>query len=282
MINIKKLSFIFAFAIILTSCDKIEPPYKQGNQQTNPETITRKVLLEDYTGHTCVNCPLAAKSAIALQESYGGKMIMLAIHAGFFAWPQGAPFNNDYRTAAGEAWDQFFAISAEGNPNGMVNRKKTGGNYVVPPGQWGTQVAAIIEDPAVLKLEIETSFNEGSRKLDIILKSTLLSAADGNYKIIACIVEDSIVSAQRNNESTVGPTPTIPDYVHRHMLRENVNGIWGEDFITAGQASASANTKNYSLTLNGNYDANNVSVVSFVYNASTYEIIQVEEKKLKN
>lgn len=282
MTNIKKISFFLAFAIILASCDKIEPPYKQDNQQTNPETITRKVLLEDYTGHTCPNCPAAAKSAIALQETYGNKMIMIAIHAGYFAWPQGAPFNNDYRTAAGEEWDQFFGISALGNPNGMINRKNTGGNYVVPPGQWGSQVAAIIEDPAQVKLEIETTYNESSRKLDIALNSKLLVAADTDYKIIACIVEDNVVSAQLNNESTVGPTPIIENYVHRHLLRENVNGIWGEDFITAGQASASENTKNYSLTLNGNYDANNVSVVSFVYNASTFEIIQVEEKKLKN
>lgn len=278
MIALKNIVLTIIIVIIFASCDKIEPPYKQsGNTQI--ETPTRKVLLEDYTGHTCVNCPAAAKKALEIQQLYGDKMIIMTVHAGFFALPTASPFNNDYRTPAGEEWDQFFGLSAAGNPIGMINRQNTGGVYGLGNGNWGTGVAAIIEDASIIKLEIETSFNETNRKLDVELKSTFLEAASGNYKIVACIVEDSLVSAQRNNDQTIGPA-TILDYVHRHVLRENINGSWGEDLIAVGQLPSSTSNKQYSVTLNAIYKANHTSVVAFVYDALTFEILQVEEKHI--
>ena len=270
---------ILLFGILFSGCDKIEPPYKEGGNN-GTEELTRKVLLEDYTGHTCVNCPTAAKKGLELVDLYEGKLIMMAVHAGYFADPKAAPFDNDYRTPAGTAWDEFFGMSAAGNPIGMINRQQSQGVYTVENGDWGTGVAAVIADPASIKIGINTTYNAANRNLAISLTTTALLALEPALKIVACVVEDNIVSAQRNNDATIGGA-TITDYVHRHMLRENVNGTWGEELAAAGQATAGAVfTKNYSLTLNSTYNADHVSVIVFVYNALTYEILQVEEKHI--
>lgn len=280
IINLARQLLLTVFTLTaIVACDKIEAPYKKTGSVI-PETPTKKVLLEDYTGHNCVNCPAAAKLALSLQQLYGERMIMMTVHSGFFARPASAPFNTDYRTPAGEAWDQFFAISNVGNPNGMINRKSTAGNYVVGPGNWGTRIAEIIDDEAVVKLDLNTTYNSATRKLDINLSASFVAALAGEFKLIVCILEDSLISAQKNNDASVGTTPTILNYVHRHVLRENVNGIWGESLVADPQP-LTPYTKSYSLNLNPLYNQKNSSVLAFLYDSSTYEIIQVEEKKLQ-
>lgn len=272
-----KPGFAVLLTILAAACDLIEPPFKQQAGQSG--TADRKVLLEDYTGHTCVNCPTAAMLSQNLKNLYGDRLIVMAVHAGYFARPQSAPFNADYRSQAGEAWDQFFNISANGNPNALINRLKNNTFWHFPPGNWATKVAEAMESEAAAKIELSANYNTTSRKLDITAKTTFLTALQGNFKLQVCLVEDSLVSAQRNNDPNAGPTPVIAEYVHRHVLREAVNGIWGDQILSNPQAGNSA-TKTYQLTLPAAYKHQHCSVVVFVYDAETYEVLQVEDKHL--
>jgi hypothetical protein len=69
----------------------------------------------------------------------------------------------------------------------------------------------------------------------------------------------------------------VPDYVHRHVLRQAVNGSFGptiaEGNITAGQTVVSG----YSFTLNSDYIAEHCKIIAFLYDANGYRVIQVEE-----
>ena len=264
-------------SITLGGCDIIDPPYKQQVGQGG--TADRKVLLEDFTGHTCVNCPTAALLGQNLKNFYGNRLILMAVHAGYFARPQSAPFNADYRSQAGEAWDQFFNISANGNPNALINRQRNNTFWHFPPGSWSTKLAEVMQGEAPARIELTTNYNTTSRQLGISAKTTFLTALQGNYILQVCLVEDSLVSAQRNNDPNAGATPVIENYVHRHVLREAVNGIWGDQILSNPKTGNSA-TKTYQLTLPQAYRHQHCSVVVFVYDAETYEILQVEEKHL--
>lgn len=263
------------------ACDKIEAPYKEiGN--TPGASETRRVLLEDYTDHNCVNCPSATKKAKEITQLYAGKVILLAIHAGYFANPGAPPFQTDYRTVAGTAWDQFFGMSALGNPIGMVNRKSSGGAYTVMSANWSSKVAEIVEDVANVNLSVSTTYNESNKKLDVNISSKFLQSLSGTFKLQVCIVEDSLVSAQKNNDPNAGATPVIENYVHPKVLRQAVNGNWGEAIGgPTGIVSTTVDYKNtYSLTLPANYLARRCSVIAFIYNDATKEILQVTEKKI--
>jgi thiol-disulfide isomerase/thioredoxin len=268
---------ILLAVVFLTACDIIEPPFKQQAGQNL--TAKRKVLLEDFTGHTCVNCPTAALLSQNLKNLYGDNLIVVAVHAGYFARPQTAPFDADYRSQAGEAWDQFFNISANGNPNALINRQKNNAFWHFPPGSWSTKVSEAMQSDACAKIELNTTFNATSRRLDITAKTIFLCSLQGNFKLQVCLVEDSLISAQRNNDPNAGATPIIEQYVHRHLLREAVNGIWGDAILNNPQTGNSA-TKSYQLALPSAYDPKHCSVVVFVYDAETYEVLQVEEKHL--
>src|SRR4051812_17310300 len=101
---------VLVFSTAFTACDKIKRPDQRPPQvyhcidtlhqviKTNTLTSNfRKVLLEDYTGHQCVNCPRAAEAAETLAIQYGNKLVVLANHVSDFANPNKDPNASAYK-----------------------------------------------------------------------------------------------------------------------------------------------------------------------------------------
>lgn len=287
--------FLLFAAAAFQSCDYVSNPNETNTSGGGPadSTVhTRGVLVEDYTGHKCPNCPQAAIAAEQLKQTYGEKVVVVSVHAGFFAvptTPAGAPagsFLNDYRTTAGTAYDSptYFGISNVGNPNGMINRKDytpSTTTHVKAYGTWPTEVAALMALPAVADIHISNTYNSFTRNLSINVSSEFVSdtLTSGSYKLIVMITQDSIVDWQ------VDGSVNNPDYVHHYMLRDNVNGTWGEDLVTGTITPNAPITKNYTYTLPASYlgtpcDENHCYVVAFIYNTANYEVIQANEAKI--
>lgn len=295
MKNYILLLFTCCTALFIQSCDYVSNPYETITAAGGPGDSTvheRRVLVEDYTGHKCTACPPAAVAAQQLINTFGEKVIVVGVHAGFFATPTtpaGAPAGSylvDFRTAAGTAYDSptYFGISSEGNPNGMINRKDYDGTstaHIKSYSSWPTEVASLLAIPPVADLTITNVYNAGTRSLSINLVSEFISDTllSGSYSLIVMITQDSIIDWQLNNGVHV------PDYVHRHVLRDNVNGTWGESLVSGTITPGAPITKNYVYTLPAAYlgntcDALHCHVVAFIYNTANYEVIQAAEAKV--
>jgi hypothetical protein len=275
----KKISRILALlalsAFMIPSCDIIEEPYLvpvSGGNGPGPDEKVRKVLLEDYTGQKCPNCPEAAEIAHTLKTEYGEKLILLTIHAGYYAVPEG-DFTADFRTVEGTELNTFFEISA--NPLGMVNRTEYLGNRILLIGDWESAVDIQIELEAEAAITITNTYTAGTRKLDCLLETEFLETMDGTYNICAFITESSIISPQQTEQNV------DTNYVHNHVLRTSMNGTWGDAVGEDGQAVAETKlTNSYSYTLHSGWNADNCTVVAFVYNTATNEVVQTEEKEI--
>lgn len=276
-----------AFILSLTGCDYVNNPTDVAPQSGGPGTNTvvavpRKVLVEDYTGHTCGNCPKAALSADNLENQYHSNVIILAVHAGFFAQPEAtpSPYTDNFKSQAGDDWDNFFGIGAAGNPNGMINRKDyPAGSHIKAYSNWAAETAPFINQPADAKLTLVPTYNASTKMLDLSVKTKFMNALSNNYKLSVVLMEDSITGAQK--DYTKNPDE-VPNYIFRHMLRGSVNGSWGDALNTAPVAATDSITKTYSsFAINPAYNDNRLYVVAFVYNATTYEVIQAEEIKIR-
>jgi hypothetical protein len=294
----KKYFFILAAfftALIFQSCDYVSNPYETITDEggiTDTGTHERVVLVEDYTGHKCTACPQAAIAAENLKTTFGEKVVVVAVHAGFFAsptTPAGAPSGSylvDFRTSAGTAYDgtAYFGISNVGNPNGMINRQDYDGSstaHVKSYSSWSSEVADLLAIPPVADLTITNTYNSSTRSLTINLASQFISDTllSGSYSLIVMITQDSILDWQLDG------TTHVPDYVHQHVLRANVNGTWGESLITGTITPNATITKNYVYSLPtafiGNAcDETQCHVVAFIYNTANYEVIQAAEAKV--
>lgn len=282
---------VFGFTVFLSSCDIIEAPYTEGNlldtvlcppQDFQASTNhVKKVLVEDYTGHTCGNCPRAAEAATQLVNAYGEQIVVLAVHVGFFAEPKNYPngsYANDYRTTFGDELNIFFGNDAAGLPNGMVNRKPLSGSPVLSYNSWSSVASSEVALAPVADIYIKPQYNADEKTACADVKVEFLTDLSGEYKLCVFLTEDSIVSWQKDYDASPSD---IPDYVHRHMLRTSFNGTWGEVVGTAPITTGSSDIKRYSLKLDDSWNASRLGIVAFLYNTSTNEVVQAEEAHLQ-
>ncbi len=243
----------------------------------------RNVLVEDYTGHTCGNCPRAAEVLHDLELTYGSRIIPIAVHVGFFAETQGAPpapYSTDFRTPVGNQWNSEFGNSAQGLPNGMINRRQEGGGYVQSYTAWTAQVANLLELEPDASLAIEVDYEASSRTANVEVDVTAFNDMNsGPYNIIVCLTEDSIVDWQKDYDPALADE-NLEHYVHMHALRTSFNGTWGDQVGSGNLTAGSVNTVNYSLVLDTDWVDHNCNIVAFIYQTSNKEVIQADYKHL--
>lgn len=261
---------------LFSTCDIVEAPYIETPNGNDTSQFVKKVLVEDYTGHNCPNCPAAAVTAAQLKNIYGDQLVVMAVHAGFFADPVvGNPLlSDDFRTDAGNAWNEFFHFQAY--PNGMVDRvPESPGVYPIPYAKWGAAVGAEFEKNAEAKITVHNDFSTSTRQLTTNVFTEFITAQADPYNLIVCVTQDSIIGGQKNS------TTIIEDYVFMDMLRGSLNGNWGEN-VTDDQPIeiGISYQKTYSKVFPPEWIAKNCHVVAFVYNTQTKSIVQVEEKNV--
>ena len=133
------ISSIIILAFLATSCDEIGAPYTK-NASERDTLVLRKILLEDYTGARCGNCPKAHDVIKTLKGLYNDTLIVMAIHATSFATPDPShPY--DFRTAVGATFNTDFGMGSIGYPIGMINRMKYKQNQAIEYADWKTFIA---------------------------------------------------------------------------------------------------------------------------------------------
>jgi len=275
MKEVKIIVVLIALAFAFQACDKVEPPYKLG---IDCDLGTKKVLIEDYTGHGCVNCPGAAVIAHDLQEQCEDKIIIMAVHAGYFASTDafGPDYTYDFNTEAGTTWNDYYSIV--GNPKGMVNRVDGGSGVVTVPEKWSKTVVNELELIADIEVNITNIYDENDSTLTTTVSGEFLAVIDGEFSLVVCITENDIVQPQKNNDAEIGDTPDWLDYVHQHVLRNVLNNAWGQE-IASGEVSIGEDySKTYTQDFKGHdWVPENCHIVAFVYQDSDKSILQVEE-----
>ena len=269
-----------AFAGLLGGCDYVGHPLEEGNIGGPGEGVTRRVLLEDFTGHTCPNCPAATAVALQLQALYGEEnLIIVGLHVtDAFALPGAPPFQTDFRTPAGDTYADPANFNITFLPVGMVSRKEYNSSKLVSDGNWGSAVSDIIGQPADADLWFDSfNYDSGTGQITTTIKVVAIANIDGDHNVTIYLTEDHIIAGQVDNTQT---PPIIPDYDHRHVLRDNLNGTWGE-LVIAGSANAGDTLTLSALRpLSSNVlEPDNCTLVAYLYKTTTDEILQVAEHK---
>ena len=290
--NMKKYISLFSLIFIISSCDVEEGPFiTDYNSYVNPD---KKVLIEDFTGHTCPNCPDAARELEAIHAIYGDQIIGMALHVTkAFARPypssQAPKFQYDFRTQWGKTWDDFFGISDVGLPGGMINRISYPDGHRMGKDEWADAVALELKKDVAFNISISANSNL------ISVTTEVINTINNNYNIVVCLTESNIVNWQKDGQIEV------EDYEHNHVLRsviideslstnqsfdpgEIIEKSYILDLSELEQYNIdySANTAELGNGNSGGWIAENMSVIAYIYNTTSKEIVQVEETHLIN
>lgn len=248
--NIYNKFAICAAALSLMACSNIDE--NDRFIEVEPVEVAKRVLIEDFTGQRCVNCPNASEMIESLQEQYGAEnVIAVGIHSGPFSkTASGRPLS--LWTETGDYYFNSWNIDAQ--PTGVIDRKTVSSTYQ----SWGTIVRDALQASAPLTLGATTSYDEATRTVTINVNAK--GVLDVTGKLQLWLIEDNITDMQAMPDGSINN-----NYVHNHVFRTAVNGQDGEDFSIAWDEEKTV-TSTY--VLNEDWNAENMSVVAFVYNNS--------------
>lgn len=231
----------------LTSCEEI----KENDRYIDMGEITAKrtVLLEEFTGQYCTNCPLAHESMERIEEQYRDNFIAVSIHATSLA------INEDpnakiigLKQPEGDTYAQAWGVTII--PTGIVNRQ--GG--LTDMSSWQGLVRAGIESETPVDITLSANSDDADKNITIL--TGIYSGASIDCKLQIWVVEDGIVAPQ------LGPSSVNPTYVHNNVFRTAVNGTWGEDIeLTTRESSYFT----HSIEIKSNWNIENTNIVAFVY-----------------
>lgn len=226
-----KRLFLLATTIMgLTACSNIDEDERLI--YVEPAEVNRSVLIEDFTGQACVNCPNATAAIHELQETYGEEnVIAVAIHCGPFAHLRsnmGNAFLSDLGTKLGDEYYTHWNIEAQ--PGVKINR----GAPIYDTNQYAAAVANELKKTSTVHFDaVEFSNNA------VLVDLSSSDRVEGRLQV--WIVEDSINAKdpQTKYQQFMPDGSRRQDYVHNHVFRASLtNDAYGEPVtLEAGNKS---------------------------------------------
>ena len=261
------LTFVFA------SCKKdevqiCETGTSEPSEVILPDSFTKKVLIEKFTGEWCVNCPSGTtylNDIIASNPE--GTVIGTSVHQGDFLE---IPFFSTLSS--------FLDIS--GYPRGTVNRSPAqntqfdqDGLVVYSRQNWGVNTTRELAKIATCGLKIETSIVGNTAEIKVhCAANTELEETKLSVYLIEDGIPESSPGAQAGGNS---------NYIHNKVLRNSVTSGTGEDVDLNSSNSAIKTFSNIDIS---GYNQNNLKVVAFIHyqNTSTedFEVLNVQQVKM--
>ena len=224
-----------------------------------PESFTKKVLIEEFTGAWCGYCPDGAHRLENIIDLNDGNVIGVSLHNG----DQMAVGHTDY---LGSIYQNT------GFPSGMVDRISINDVVSINRGWWEgvamDQLTKVANCGLAIKSEISGS------KANVEVRVGFNASMTGSYKLSVYLIEEKVTGEgygydQSNFYDTDSNSPfyqlgnPIVGYEHNHTLRAILSEQSGDaidpSFLIPGGEFINTYTTDISL-----YNEKNLSVVAFV------------------
>lgn len=220
----------------------VEPPI--------PGKFLKNVLIEDYTGTWCQFCPRVLHGLKEV-ENEGLDAYPVSIHRSVTNSPDPYDF-------PATPLEQIIGLS--GYPTAMLNRKTLWDNEIST-----VEVKNQIKPNSDLGIALNSTVSGGNINLDINIK---FADNFSDLKLVVYVLEDGLIYNQTNATSFFGGQNPISPFTHNHVLRACLTDLVNGEAIT-GTTTGATITKNFSIAVPSNIsNANNISFVAFVMDAS--------------
>lgn len=261
-----KLFKYIALAVIpfiTVGCDKISKDDRYIEMP--PIEVKRAVLIEEFTGQLCVNCPEGHRIISQIVEKYGENVVIpVCIHAGSLSISDTSPLG----LATTDGGKYYTAAGSPNLPAAWFNRI---GKPSDQRGDWATTVDAEINKESELDIILDANLKaDASGKQSISISTELRPSNDIKGNLQLWVVENGIKTLQLDGSQT------ITDYEENHVFRATVNGL---DGTAVSLTNNVYDTSEFSIDVASSWNPENLVIVGFVYNDSG--VLQAAQTKVK-
>lgn len=275
----------------VTSCEEVGPDIDLGGNSnavsdttyliTNiPDPEKKVVVMEEFTGVRCVNCPEGHEIIEALKGIYPDRFIYTSFHSNFLSNPY-LYSRQDFRLQ--EAQDiEDYLISVGFKPAAAIDRKMF--DATVLPSilygrqTWNNYVDQVLNEVSKTNLSISNTYNENTRELEVAVTVTYTQSVSAANKVTVLLAEDSIISAQ------IGLNDVMDTfYVHNGVFRKFLSSTRG-DLLDAEKQAGRVFRKVYRTTVDNAFVAERMKVMAYVheFEGDSKRIYQGRQVKMKN
>jgi hypothetical protein len=275
---------IASLSVYLASCEEVGPAINLGNTGKSVSDTTyvestieapsdKHVLLEEFTGVRCINCPDGHVIIQTLKNTYGQKVASAAFHTNDLGEPYSGA-TEDLRTADGEILQDYLVYQGS-KPSAAIDRVKFSGGDISPmysKGVWSKHVQTELDKTAPLNIYVTPAYDSSSRTLTFSTELHYTKAVGEQQKISVFLLETNLVEPQINASNVVDP-----NYVHKDVFRKAVTNIKGDPITPATEAGRVIRST-YITQLAANWKVENMRLLVFVHKyGSSEDILQVRE-----
>lgn len=262
------LFLLLTLACILPACEELGPAidFTETNaalidtSYTTDSVFTpqsRVVLIEDFTGQECPNCPAAHEVIADIIADHGDAVAATTLYNYFLDVDEELPY---VTPEAQEIGDYYGGISFW--PQGTVNRKNYGSGVLIPKEQYAANTEAELAIAPQCNIGLATIYDETTRDLTVtvIIKYTADVSTANHLSVAIC--ENNIIDFQINESGE------IPDYVHNHVLRKMLTLATGTA-LSESNLAGRVYIKQFAITLPEDWVKENLDVIAYVHNFET-------------
>ena len=169
---------------------------------------TKRVVLEEYTGSSCPNCPLGVNAIENLLKLYPDNFIPVTLRT----------YGGDMHTSGVAGYADYLGMPSVGAPSGRVNRGKVlspmvqtstgylfnGRGIINSDGEevylWADAVQDELETPAEAAVELTVHYNTDTREVEVPINVTFaVSQTNKSYSLLGVVMENKLITYQDNN-----------------------------------------------------------------------------------
>jgi hypothetical protein len=272
--------FLAIIGVLLTgACNEIPPKIPEFV----PPSGDRKVLIEEFSGVQCPNCPAGAAQVENLIALYGDRIVAVTMHS-HLTGILSAPFQDskyDFRT---ESADQIVSfLNLQGIPSATIDRVMFEGEneLALSPTKWASKVEEALSKDAPVGIALNVQFDSLSRSLSAEVSVLAQENINGDIRIHMGLVESGLIDKQ------IDGSELLENYEHNHILRTYLTDPKGDNIKNTLEEREQW-SKIYSFDLpaqeKGWWAAENMYVFAFVSNitSNSIAVLQAEEVALIN
>ena len=267
------IGFVVLLAITVSSCDKVENAYEEqatidldttlypglwqdyldNEYPVFPDNNNTdvNVLLEDYTGHKCNNCPDAATEAHTIHENYPDRIFVASIHIdpgaqlSFQYTENSGGYTTDHTNPDAVKYGETFenGYNFIGNPQGTVNRKTVDGKMFDFYGTWQSRATDIMNTND-LKFNLQSVFNfyESKNGGFLHVEAEKITSEEIEVNTVVYVIQDTLTDWQLMPNITANEF-----YLHRDRHLGSIdNNAFGIQTFPADAPSGTKEVIDYS------------------------------------
>lgn len=301
----KQLLALAGGIMLLASCEEKAPIINFSDsvsvdttylETPAPSANPHVVLIEEYTGAKCSNCPAGHEQLEALETANPGRLIVISYHETNNSltippYSEGAKY--DFRSDTPNVLATAITGTTVGSlPSAFVDRSPTAGSLILSRGSWSDAFnrQKALSDSVNMSIASVFDATSGKYKITVTLKYTAPVGYKHNLTLVS--LEDNIIDVQEYPGYPIGPFESGFDtaYKFKGVFREMITAAPLGDPIMDTMAVKQAGRvyrRTYTYTPKTTTPAivpANCRIVAFVNSVNSasgdYRVLQAVETKL--